>query len=142
MTYPLDATHFSPLSHLRAELAHSTVLTSGTLAPLEGFASELGTPFDVRLEAPHVVDMARQVWAGVLGAGPDHTQLNGVFRNASTEAYQDAVGAAVLGLIRLIPDGVLLFVPSYSLLERLTDRWQVRGWGWDCFLAYSCLHIT
>ena len=103
------------------------MLTSGTLAPLEGFASELGTPFDVRLEAPHVVDMARQVWAGVLGAGPDRTQLNGVFRNASTEAYQDAVGAAVLGLIRLIPDGVLLFVTSYSLLERLTDRWQARS---------------
>ncbi|KFM23029.1 Fanconi anemia group J protein-like protein [Auxenochlorella protothecoides] len=110
-----------------SELAHSTVLTSGTLAPLEGFASELGTPFDVRLEAPHVVDMARQVWAGVIGMAPCRTQLNGVFRNVSTEAYQDGVGASVLALVGIVPDGVLLFFPSYSLLERLTQRWQTTG---------------
>lgn len=32
------------------------LLTSGTLAPLDSFAAELGVPFDVRLENPHVID--------------------------------------------------------------------------------------
>lgn len=41
--------------------ARSVILTSGTLAPIESFASELGVAFDVQLEAPHVVDMKRQV---------------------------------------------------------------------------------
>ena len=27
---------------------------------------QLGVPFEVKLEAPHVVDMKRQVWAGVV----------------------------------------------------------------------------
>lgn len=52
-----------------------------------------------------------------------------MFRNASNEAYQDEVGAAVLGIVRAIPDGVLLFMPSYSMLERLSQRWQVRPVG-------------
>jgi hypothetical protein len=33
----------------------SVLLTSGTLAPLESFASELQIPFNVRLENPHII---------------------------------------------------------------------------------------
>ena len=40
---------------------NSVILTSGTLSPLDSFASELGTAFNIRLEAPHVVDMKKQV---------------------------------------------------------------------------------
>ena len=30
-----------------------------------------------------------------------------------------------------IPDGVLLFLPSYGLLDKLATRWKVGGWvGW------------
>jgi Rad3-related DNA helicase len=38
------------------EEARSVILASGTLAPMESFASELGMLFDVRLETGHVVD--------------------------------------------------------------------------------------
>lgn len=44
-----------------AQEAWSVILTSGTLAPMDSFASELQLDFHVRLEAPHVVDMTRQV---------------------------------------------------------------------------------
>lgn len=47
---------------------------SGTLSPLDSFASELGTQFHVRLEAPHVVDMTRQVR---VGGGPRKAQPGG-----------------------------------------------------------------
>lgn len=59
---------------------------------------------------------------------PSPHPSQGVFRNVSTEAYQDGVGASVLALVGIVPDGVLLFFPSYSLLERLTQRWQVGTW--------------
>lgn len=45
------------LSHV----ARSVLLTSGTLSPLDSFSGELGLDFHVRLEAPHVVDVNRQV---------------------------------------------------------------------------------
>ncbi|KAL4443214.1 hypothetical protein ABPG75_010969 [Micractinium tetrahymenae] len=110
-----------------ADAAHSVVLTSGTLAPLEGFASELGTPFSITLEAPHVVDMRRQVWAGVVGAGPGGTPLVATYKNQCETAFQDAVGRVVLEAAASIPDGLLVFMPSYSLLDRLVTRWKSTG---------------
>ena len=53
------AVAFRPLS----ASAHSVLLTSGTLAPLDSFSAELGTTFHNLLEAGHVVE-ASQVWAG------------------------------------------------------------------------------
>jgi hypothetical protein len=110
-----------------AGTAHSIILTSGTLSPLDGFASELGSPFNIRLEGPHVVDMRRQVWAGVVGVGPRGHPLQGVYRHARTPEYQDEVGAAVGAACTTIPDGVLLFLPSYSTLDGLCTRWQETG---------------
>ena len=64
------------------------VLTSGTLAPLNSFASELGVQFPIRMEAPHCVDVGRQVWAGAVGVGPRGAQLCGTFKVAAEFAYQ------------------------------------------------------
>jgi hypothetical protein len=47
-----------------AAQARCIVLTSGTLSPMDSFASELGVTFHQRLEAPHVVDMKKQVGLG------------------------------------------------------------------------------
>ena len=256
-----------------AAAAHSVVLTSGTLAPLEGFASEVGvvcvgcgggvgcgwgvgecggvldgrrrlqgglcgvctvapgvvgrrkvsaqscplthaahlrttatphppppplapqlaTPFGTTLEAPHVVDMRRQVWAGVVGMGPgpggaplvvscagarrggSGMGLGGAFahaysshllgacppssfpphscppsprpsthgprprpprqatwKNQGDPAFQDALGAVVLQACGAIPQGVLAFFPSYSLMDRLLARWKVCGCVCGC----------
>lgn len=49
----------------------SIVLTSGTLAPLNSFAAELGLPFPITLENPHVVpsSQARPQAAGRVALG-------------------------------------------------------------------------
>lgn len=44
-----------------ADNCHSIILTSGTLSPLDSFASELGVTFPVRVEANHVIDTTSQV---------------------------------------------------------------------------------
>lgn len=59
---------------------HSIILTSGTLSPLDSFASELGINFRHRLEAAHVVDRS-QIWASVLTHG-----VNGI-HGSSCEYY-------------------------------------------------------
>ena len=53
---------------------------------------QLGTGFPLTLEAPHVVDMKRQVWAGAVSAGPDGSNLNATYRVADTTAFQDSLG--------------------------------------------------
>jgi len=39
---------------------------------------------------------------------------------------QDSIGLAVLETCQVIPDGVLCFMPSYSLMDKLVLRWKVQ----------------
>ncbi|RYG54973.1 hypothetical protein EON66_06390, partial [archaeon] len=73
-------------------MAHSVILTSGTLSPMESFAGELGTPFPVRLTAPHVIDVKKQVWAGVVDFAPVAQRL---VLTADGEASGDAAQPTV-----------------------------------------------
>ena len=107
--------------------ARCVVLTSGTLAPLNSFASELGVQFPIRMEAPHCVDVHKQVWAGAVGVGPAGASLHGTFKTAAEFAYQDDLGNALREWCREIPHGVLVFFPSYSLLDRVSQRWKSTG---------------
>jgi Fanconi anemia group J protein len=104
----------------------SIVLTSGTLSPMGTFASELDVKFPITLEANHVIDKS-QVWVGTLAAGPTNYSLNATYRNANTFEFQDEVGRMVLEVCRVIPHGVLVFLPSYKMLNNLTERWQATG---------------
>ena len=108
-------------------LARSVVLTSGTLAPLDSFASELGAPFPIRMEAPHCVDVQTQVWCGAVAAGASGTRLSGTFKTSVEFSYQDDLGGSLEKWCLEIPHGVLVFFPSYSLLDRVAQRWKSTG---------------
>jgi fanconi anemia group J protein len=107
--------------------AHSVVLTSGTLAPLDSFSSELGTTFQVSLEAPHVVNMKKQVFAGVISTTPQGQPLLATYQHSSKTSFQDAVGQIILNMCSTVPDGLLVFFPSYAMLEKLISRWKETG---------------
>eukprot|EP00884_Botryococcus_braunii_P014094 jgi/Botrbrau1/22686/Bobra.0132s0029.2 len=109
-----------------ARQSRSIILTSGTLTPMESFASELGTEFATQWSAPHVVDLKRQVWAGVL-YGARNNYISATYTHTESHAFQDAVGKAVSDICSVTPDGVLMFFPSYSLLEKLKTRWELTG---------------
>ncbi|KAK3809038.1 MAG: helicase C-terminal domain-containing protein [Linnemannia elongata] len=113
---------FRPLS----STTRSVILTSGTLSPMDSFASELQTRFAVQLEAGHVVDQS-QVWTGVLPYGPTRVKMDGTFKSASSFQFQDELGRAVERIIQTTPHGVLCFVSSYSLMDNLVNRWRSTG---------------
>jgi len=104
----------------------SIVLTSGTLSPMVTFASELEVKFPITLEANHVIDKS-QVWVGTVGTGPTGYSLNASYQNANTYGFQDEVGRLLLDICRTVPHGVLIFVPSYKMLNDLTERWKSNG---------------
>lgn len=112
---------------------HSIIVASGTLAPLTSFQSELGIPFQISLEANHVISK-EQIWVGTIGKGPGNVSLNANFQNASTFAFQDDVGNLILNICSIIPHGVLCFLPSYGMLDKLVNRWQLTGL-WDKLLC-------
>ncbi|XP_020504664.2 Fanconi anemia group J protein isoform X2 [Labrus bergylta] len=105
---------------------HSIVLTSGTLSPMGSFSSELGVKFTIQLEANHVINKS-QVWVGTVGAGPQGRKLCATFQHSETYAFQDEVGALILHICQVVAKGVLCFLPSYKMLDKLRDRWTNTG---------------
>ncbi|XP_060800008.1 Fanconi anemia group J protein isoform X2 [Neoarius graeffei] len=116
------AVAFSDLS----TAVHSIVLTSGTLSPMGSFTSELGLKFSIQLEANHVINKS-QVWVGTIGAGPQGRRLCATFQHTETFTFQDEVGALLLKVCQTVSRGVLCFLPSYKMLDKLRDRWMNTG---------------
>merc|ERR1719470_666055 len=106
--------------------ARSIILTSGPLSPLQATAEEIGLPFPVQLENQHIVT-ASQVWCGVLGQGPDGTSLNSSFKSRSDPKYLAALGQVIIMILKIVPKGVLIFFPSYGLLNSTREFWQNSG---------------
>ncbi|XP_008306906.1 Fanconi anemia group J protein isoform X3 [Cynoglossus semilaevis] len=104
----------------------SIVLTSGTLSPMGSFSSELGVKFSIQLEANHVINKS-QVWVGTIGAGPQGRKLCATFQHTETYAFQDEVGALLLDICQVVSKGVLCFLPSYKMLDKLRERWANTG---------------
>ncbi|PIA42612.1 hypothetical protein AQUCO_02000207v1 [Aquilegia coerulea] len=101
----------------------SIILTSGTLSPLDSFAQELKLQFPVRLENPHVIS-SNQIWAGVVPSGPSGCCFNSSYRNRDSLAYKQELGNAIANFARIVPDGLLVFFPSYYLLDLCIGCWK------------------
>ncbi|XP_057860129.2 regulator of telomere elongation helicase 1 homolog isoform X2 [Cryptomeria japonica] len=104
----------------------SIILTSGTLAPLESFAVELNLPFDVRLENPHVIE-SNQIWVGVVSSGPSGRPLNSSYRTRDLLEYKQELGNTIVNFARIVPDGLLVFFPSYYILNQCIECWKTMG---------------
>ncbi|XP_032727772.1 Fanconi anemia group J protein [Lontra canadensis] len=102
------------------------VLTSGTLSPMKSFSSELGVTFTIQLEANHVINNS-QVWVGTIGSGPKGRNLCATFQHTETFEFQDEVGELLLSVCHTVRQGILCFLPSYKLLEKLKERWLYTG---------------
>jgi len=102
----------------------SIVVASGTLSPQTSFEGELQTKFVIKLSASHVVK-SEQVLKIVLstGVGNELFELN---RKTQRDLkVQDDIGRSILELCRIVPNGVLVFLPSYKLLQILKTRWTM-----------------
>ncbi|KAK8630059.1 hypothetical protein V6N13_078870 [Hibiscus sabdariffa] len=104
----------------------SIILTSGTLSPLDSFAQELKLDFPVQLENPHVIS-SNQIWAGVVSLGPSGRPFNSSFRNRDSPEYKQELGNAIVNFARIVPDGLLVFFPSYYLLDQCISFWKNMG---------------
>lgn len=101
----------------------SIVLTSGTLSPLASCAQEMNLEFPVRLENPHVVS-PDQVWVGVVPSGPSGYSLNSSYRTRDSLEYKQELGNTIVNFSKIVPAGLLVFFPSYYLMDRCIECWK------------------
>lgn len=84
--------------------------------------AELGIKFPIKLENPHVVP-AENVWVGVLGKSPSGCALNSSLKTRENPEYLTGLGQVLINVSRIVPAGVLVFFPSYSVLVACVETW-------------------
>ncbi|RUS31931.1 hypothetical protein BC938DRAFT_476744 [Jimgerdemannia flammicorona] len=95
---------FSPglaMKDLVDQGVRSIILASGTLAPLDSFASEFHiylllseSDFELRLENPHIID-ANQALIAVVPKGPSGHTFNSSYETRKTADYKSDLGNAI-----------------------------------------------
>ncbi|XP_035238042.1 regulator of telomere elongation helicase 1 isoform X2 [Anguilla anguilla] len=104
----------------------SIILTSGTLSPLSSFTSEMQIPFPVRLENPHVIQRD-QIFVSVVDRGPDGVQLSSAFDRRFVPENMASLGNTIVNLGRVVPHGLLVFFPSYPVMDKTIEFWRANG---------------
>ena len=56
--------------------------------------------------------------------GPGGVALNSTFQNRDTPQYKSELGLAIASLAGTCPDGLLVFFPSYGVLQSCLDYWK------------------
>ncbi|KAM6248742.1 regulator of telomere elongation helicase 1 isoform 2-T2 [Porphyrio hochstetteri] len=117
---------FSPgysMHELVRQGVRTIILTSGTLSPISSFTMEMQIPFPVCLENPHVIDK-HQLWVGIIPKGPDGAVLTSTYERRFSEDYLSSLGKTIGNLVRVVPHGLLVFFPSYPVMDKSLEYWR------------------
>ncbi|XP_073995615.1 regulator of telomere elongation helicase 1 homolog [Rhodnius prolixus] len=118
---------------------HSMILTSGTLAPLAATIRELNIGNPIILESPHIIS-PDQVLVNVVCKGPTGVELRSCYMNRDNDQYWKEIGLCLQNYLRIIPDGVLAFFPSYSALNKAVEHWKSTGL-WAKLLNIKSIYV-
>lgn len=116
---------FSMLS-LQMTGVRSIILTSGTLKPFSSFAQELEIQFVVQFTGGHVINKD-QILVRTMGKGMSDVDLISTYQNRSNMKYLSSLGNSLTEIAKLVPNGMLVFFPSYSVMDHCVQHWQSCG---------------
>ncbi|XP_020485971.1 regulator of telomere elongation helicase 1 isoform X2 [Labrus bergylta] len=120
---------FSPgfsMQDLKNQEVRCIILTSGTLSPLTSFTSEMRIEFPVTLENKHVIERD-QIFVTVIDRGPDGVELSSAFDRRFIPENMASLGNTIANLSRVVPHGLLVFFPSFPLMEKTLEFWRAHG---------------
>lgn len=110
--------------------ARAVLLVSGTLAPVDGLRAQLFPGVQAarlrHFECDHVVP-ADALLAVAVGRGPSGRPLVLRHLERGEPALIDELGALLLNLASVVPQGLVVFAPSFSYLDVLAARWESTG---------------
>ena len=65
-----------------------------------------------------------QVLPMVIARSPRNHALKATFQDSNTARFQDGVIQALQSIAQVVPDGMLVFMPSYGMLNKLVSHWK------------------
>ncbi|RDW73743.1 hypothetical protein BP5796_07185 [Coleophoma crateriformis] len=108
--------------------ARAVVLAGGTMSPMSDFTSHLFPylpPTKITtLSCGHVIPSANLL-AWNLAKGPSGTDFEFTYNRRNDTAMIDDLGRALLNICTIVPDGVVVFFPSYAYLANTITRWSI-----------------
>ncbi|KAE9987678.1 hypothetical protein EG328_001911 [Venturia inaequalis] len=120
----LDPTfHFKEI----VEEARAVILAGGTMSPMDDYIKHLfsySSPSRIMtLSCGHVVPPSNLL-AWPIIQGNDGIDFDLTFEKRETKSMIDRIGDTLLRLIQNIPDGVVVFFPSYAYLDTCITTWK------------------
>ncbi len=92
------------------------------------------------LSCGHVIPKENLI-AIPISVGPNDVELEFTFEKRHQSNTIDALGSTITKLAEVIPDGLVVFFPSYGYLEQVISRWQTSrpgsGSTWSRLLAHK-----
>lgn len=115
-----------------ANSARAVILAGGTMSPFEDYKMHLFPylPSDkiTTLSCGHVIPEANLCVWPLASAKPNATDPNDLFEfsfsRRSDKSMIAKLGQALLNMCSVVPDGVVVFFPSYGYLDEVVMAWQ------------------
>ncbi|KAK8152501.1 ATP-dependent RNA helicase-like protein chl1 [Phyllosticta citrichinensis] len=120
----LDPTH-----HFReiVEEARAVILAGGTMSPLSDYEQHLFSYLPreriTTLSCGHVIPPSNLL-AWPVTHGPSGAPFDFTFEKRNAPAMLADLGLAILQFVAVIPDGVVVFFPSYAYLDQCVKAWK------------------
>ncbi|MFX0205779.1 MAG: helicase C-terminal domain-containing protein [Candidatus Hodarchaeota archaeon] len=110
---------------IRANAPQSIVMMSGTLAPLEGLRKRLDIQIEDAFQKPYSSIISRQnILILSVSQGPRKMSLTTKYEVRNNRDILEEYGLAVKDLSKVIPNGCLVFFPSYGVMQRTLHVWE------------------
>jgi chromosome transmission fidelity protein 1 len=110
--------------------ARSVILAGGTMSPFADYTRHLFpylSPTAITtLSCGHVIPASNLVaWNLSSGPGGKDKEFEFTFKNRGNGDMLDELGRALLNICAVVPDGLVVFFPSYAFLDTVVKRWSL-----------------
>ena len=110
--------------------ARSVILLGGTMQPVSDVINQLFSDLPSNkidtLSVGHVIP-SKNICVASLSTGPSGVQYDFTYASRGTTNQMNELGRLIQNLTTLVPQGIVVFLPSFSYMEALTQYWNKSG---------------
>ncbi|KAG8406156.1 ATP-dependent DNA helicase chl1 [Metarhizium acridum] len=113
--------------------ARAVILAGGTMSPFDDYKNHLFPALaDAKvttLSCGHVIPRENLCVCTLTGTRPGGSSFEFSYQRRGDQEMVKELGLAILNICSLVPDGVVVFFPSYGYLEEVVAVWSRRALG-------------
>ncbi len=109
-----------------SENPRTVILTSGTLSPLKGTAQRLGVEAPFLQSYPTIIP-EENILILSISRGLNKKALTTKYELREDKETIIDYGKTITALVNVIPNGTIVFFPSYELMESMLELWEKNG---------------